>query len=372
MQLNIISFIVYIFTIVYFAMLGCIMITRHGHPICTPGEMSSKRRMTRSVGIYMLFWSFDWFVYLPPILHYGIGGGNKFYDPYFIFTLMLDAPLLFVVMHALVQKKVNTLLWVLATGLPYLLLLIWYFVVPYEQSGRLPVHLSAALSVVLVVFLFIRYVKEYRNYIRRIRSEYSETTGREIIWSWSCFFGFSLQILVFIFYEYAWQPYLEYFYLALSMVNGAYLCHCVSRQKPLDPDVVENTVEDVALKSNAADRIEEKAFYGIIEEKLEYLCEKKFLFLEPDLTREVLCRRLSISSTYLKLYFHSRGLSFYHYINTLRVEYAYRLMQENPDMPIHDVCEQSGFRSQTTFRKMFKEVMGCLPSELKKESTVGV
>ncbi|MBQ0019465.1 MAG: AraC family transcriptional regulator [Bacteroidales bacterium] len=357
--------LLYIITIVYFVILGCVMLAQRGNPISMHGEQVAKQRMTRSVGIFMFVWAFDWLIYLTPCL-LSPSTWCPEYDVCLLVTMMLMTPALFIVMHAIVQRQVNTLRWVCATAFPFLLLTLCYVMIPSSQYGRLPVHIASVLNVLFIIYLLIRHAKGYRLYVQRIKSEYSEISGKEIFWSWSCFAGFAIQIIVFLFYEYNWKPIAEIFYWALSIINAAYLCYCTCRQKPLDIDSVEEmTKEEDQQEEMPKEKNEEKAFYAIIEQKLESLCEEKFLFLEPDLTRETLCRRLSISSTYLKMYFRSRDLSFYQYINTLRAEYAYRLMQDNPDMPIRDVCELSGFRSQTTFRKMFVEVFGCLPSEVK-------
>ena len=363
---NIVLFL-YIITIIYFVMLGCYMLAQRGSLISTRGEQMTKLRMTRSVGVFMLIWALDYLIYLPPMLG-SSDVWNSEYDVSFLITMMLETPALYVVMHAIEQKRVNNMRWSTTLAAPFFILTVWYIVVPFDLCGRLPVHIAAVLNVLCIAYLLIKYEKEYRAYVHRIKSEYSEISGREIIWSWSCFAGFALQSIVFLLYEYNWVPMMEFAYWALSIANAAYLCYCTCRQKPLDHDVVEDvTEEDESSHVSKKENHDEKAFYAVIEQKLESLCEEKLLFLEADLTRETLCRRISVSSTYLKMYFSSRGLSFYQYINTLRVEYAVKLMEENPDMPIREVCELSGFRSQTTFRKMFMEVMGCLPSEIKSK-----
>lgn len=360
--------LIYIIAIIYFVILGCYMLAQRGNPICTHGEQVTKLRMTRSVGIFMFLWAFDYILYLPPMLQTN-DMEDRNYGICFLITLMMETPAIFMVMHAIVQKRLNTLRWVCGVGAPFLLLLLWYIVVPQEVCGRLPINIASVLSILFVIFLFVRYAKEYRIYVHRIKSEYSEISEREIVWAWSCFAGFALQVVAFLLYENNWAPMMEYFYGVLSIVNAGYLCYCTCRQKPLDYGVAEDIEDDATDGEGIAQHTkqEEKAFYAIIEQKLEMLCEEKMLFLDPDLTREVLCNHLAINSTYLKLYFRSRGLSFYQYINTLRVEHAYKLMQENPQMPVHEICELSGFRSQTTFRKMFKEVMGCLPSEIRNK-----
>lgn len=357
----------YVFTIIYFVTLGCFMLA-YQRKNCTHGEQKTKLRMTRSVGVFMLIWAFDWVLYIP-IMRLTGNALLKYDGTIFLVTMMLATPALFIVMLAIVQKRVNLLKWTAGTALPFLLLLLWYLMIPSGMSLRLPIYLASVLNILFVVFLLNHHAKEYRLYIQRIKSEYSEISGREILWSWSCFAGFAIQTVTFVLYNAYSTPLLEFLYWLLSIFNATFLCYCTCQQKTLDDKVVnilddEESTYGMEIQENQ----KEKAFYSVIEQKLDSLCKKELLFLEPDLTRETLCQHLSISSTYLKMYFHSRGLSFYMYINTLRVEHAAKLMKDNPDMSILEVSKLSGFRSQTTFRKMFKEVMGCLPSEAKPKN----
>lgn len=354
----------YFIIILYFVMLGCYMLGQRENLISTHGEQQSKRRMTQSVGIFMLIWAFQCILYLPSILDYGYDIKQQGYDTCFLLTVTLNTPAVFVVMFATIQKKVNTVRWIALIGLPFVTLTAWHIVMPAEQSGRLPIHIAAVLVIADMTYLCLRYIREYKIYVQRLLTEYSEISGREIAWAWSCFAGFALQALLYVTYQFFWSTTVEYLYMGFSILNATYLCHCTCRQKTLDTDIVEDTLlSDVQMKDKNTE--EEKAFYSIVEQKLQVLCEAKYLYLEPDLTRESLCLRLSIGRTYLSLYLRSRGLTFYQYINSLRVDYAVKLMQENSDMSIKDVCKYSGFRSQTTFRKVFEEVMGCLPSEVK-------
>lgn len=362
--------LLYVITIIYYVVLACVMLAQRGNPIYTHGELVNKLRMTRSVGVFMALWALDCLIYLVPMLYsndiYSVG-----YNICFLITMFLITPAQFMVMHAIVQRKVNTLQWTGGVASPFLVLLVWYIMIPSDNLAILPLHVAAALSVLFVIFLLLRYAREYHMYVQRMKSEYSEISGHEIFWSWSCFAGFALQMIAFLLYWYNWEPTAELSYWVISIINAAHLCYCTCKQRPLDDEVVEDITEEVA-QSDAImiQKDEEKAFYAVIENKLESLCEDKLLFLEPDLTRETLCRHLSISSTYLKMYFRKRNLSFYQYINALRAEYAYRQMQESPNLSIREVSEMAGFRSQTTFRKVFKEVIGCLPSELRNQKEV--
>lgn len=348
------------------------MLMQKDSPLSTHGELAAKRRMTRTMGIAMFVMAFEWFVYLPPILC-GLHPGDPLYKVFFIVMLMLTTPVVYAVMLAVVQRKVNVERWICALGAPFLLLAVWQMIAPLENDVLL--YIGAALSVASYLYLLIKFASEYRMFVARIRSEYSDTTDREIAWSWICFSAFAIQGILFILYDLFWMPVLEVIYDLFSIVNLGYLCFCISKQRAIDVDIIDDgrtpqsplEGEDQYAHGSQTGRSGWVLLYAEMEQKLRTLCEDKLLYLDPDITLETLALRLGTNRTYMGIYFRERNLSFYQYINTLRIEYANRLMQDNPQLPLRKIAEQAGFNSQPTFRKAFQEVMGCLPSEVRKE-----
>lgn len=352
---------IYIVVIIYFVVLGCYMLAQRDTDDTTHGEWKAKRRMTRSVGVMMFVWAFSWLIYLYPLL-LGLDYSHLSYKICFLVTLMVSIPVLFSVMSAIVQKPVNNNRWLIIIGIPFLLPIIAIFLVPSGPMEWIPVYVSSALCLICIAFLLIRYTSEYRAYVNRIQSEYSNISQREIVWSWWCFAGCFIQDIFFILYQLNWSVTLDVIYGLLTIINAAYLCYCTCRQKTLNEHKVE---EDEHAQAGEEEKEHDKAFYAVVEHKLKSVCEERLMFLEPDLTRDMLCSQISVNRTYLGMYFRRRGITFYQYINALRIHYAVKLMQENPRMSICEISHLSGFRSQTTFRKVFQEVMGRLPSETK-------
>lgn len=346
----------YIITIIYFVMLGCYMLSQRANSMSTHGEQKDMLRMTRTMGVAMFVWAFECFIYLPPML-YGVHTDSSVYQELFLVSLMLTTPAVFNVMFAVVQRRVNILIWTCALAAPFLLLAI---LGPLTHNIDTACGIGAIVNILSMLVLLIMFASEYRKYVNRLKSEYSELSGRQIFWAWICFLAFAVQDMIFVIYEFMWSPLLEILYVVLSIVNATSLCFCICRQIPLDLDVVPEAEPEPKI-----DKQKEKVLYATIEEKLESNFKEKQLFLDPVITLETLAMHLSVNRTYLGMYLRSRNMSFYQYINTLRVEYAYQLMQDNPDMSIRSVSEQSGFRSQTTFRKVFREVKGSLPSEIR-------
>lgn len=352
---------IYVLQTIYFVVLSCFMLFRQSGADCGRGDRKAKQHMTRTMGIAMGVWALDYLIYLLPMLC-GIDGLHPVNMLCTLVTLMLVTPIVYLVMYAIVQKDVSTRHCLIRVGTPFLLPIAWFLCLPEGADVSLPVHAASALCIACLIWLLVRYTGEYRRYVRRLRSEYSDISGRDLIWTWSCFSGFILQLLLFIAYQIFWMPFLAPIYGIISFVNAAYLCYCTCRQIPLD-----NTVPDEEPLPEAAPegRNEPKAYYEVIEQRLESICKEKQLFTDPDLTLVSLAQSLSVSRTYIGTYLRSRGVTFYQYINTLRVNHAVELMEAHPGMSIREVSEQSGFRSQTTFRKMFQQVTGHLPSEVK-------
>ncbi len=58
-------------------------------------------------------------------------------------------------------------------------------------------------------------------------------------------------------------------------------------------------------------------------------------------------------------------MTFYDYVNNLRVEHAVDLLQKS-NLRLNVIAEQSGFNSISTFRRFFAAKQQCTPSEYRK------
>jgi len=58
------------------------------------------------------------------------------------------------------------------------------------------------------------------------------------------------------------------------------------------------------------------------------------------------------------------------FVNEIRVEEACKLLQEQPELSIAEIAEQSGFRNISNFNRKFKELKSVTPWEYRKESVL--
>ena len=94
--------------------------------------------------------------------------------------------------------------------------------------------------------------------------------------------------------------------------------------------------------------------------------EKK-LYLDPDITREVVATELCTNKLYLSnaiKEIHSK--TFGEYINGLRLEYAKDMLMTDFDIKIEAVALMSGFSSVRTFYRLFQKAYNLTPTEFRK------
>lgn len=94
--------------------------------------------------------------------------------------------------------------------------------------------------------------------------------------------------------------------------------------------------------------------------------EDERLYLRKGLTISDLASELNTNKTYISFLLNQRqGKSFSAFVNGYRIDYAKRLMQENPDMKISEVADSSGFTEESSFFRNFKQTTGLTPSAWK-------
>lgn len=87
-------------------------------------------------------------------------------------------------------------------------------------------------------------------------------------------------------------------------------------------------------------------------------------FLNPEITIKQLSKELKVSTAELSHYFnHHLHMTFKSYINSRRVEYSIKLVQNNFDKYTIDyIAKESGFQNRTTYYRAFKKLKGVSPT----------
>ena len=114
------------------------------------------------------------------------------------------------------------------------------------------------------------------------------------------------------------------------------------------------------------------------EELFHYLSKTirdEEMFLWPNLNRNAVMERFSLSAVRIgNAFVRGGGMGLPEFVRNCRLDYACRLMVEQPEMSFTEVGNQSGYQRTTTFYHDFKARFGMPPAEyrvleLRKQTT---
>lgn len=110
-----------------------------------------------------------------------------------------------------------------------------------------------------------------------------------------------------------------------------------------------------AVKEN-----EDSTLFNIIQEKMQ----NERIFLQPGLSVVDLAKAIGSNRTYVSASINSHsGKSFALFVNTYRVEYAKQIMEKDGKLSVAQVAEMTGFASEESFRRNFRNITGKSPSD---------
>lgn len=97
---------------------------------------------------------------------------------------------------------------------------------------------------------------------------------------------------------------------------------------------------------------------------LRDLIEGEKLFLDEHFNRQSLIQRTGLSKERIGAAFSqsSEHGQLTNLVRELRLDYAVRLMNEQPGLTIEQVCQASGFANPDTFARVFKARFGMTPT----------
>ena len=268
------------------------------------------------------------------------------------------------------RLRTHICLWILFSILSGIVLLLL-------PKGILQATAMFALATWLVIYglyLTHRLLKTYHKVIRIFNDTHADDIGAYIKWLsiftyWAVIFGVGCGLLTFLPDEYIYIWILSsvpfYIYLFLCYLN--YLLFYEQVENAMEDGI---TSEDENLRGTTNQKQEQKQetpfYHAEIEKKIKGWIDTDG-YIRPGLTIKELSDKLQTNRTYLSEYIKTKyEMSFRDWITGLRIEYAKRLLAQNPRLTVADISEKSGFLSPSHFIRMFKENAGCTPVKWKK------
>ena len=268
------------------------------------------------------------------------------------------------------RLRTHICLWILFSILSGIVLLLL-------PKGVLQTTAMFALATWLVIyglFLTHRLLKTYHKVIRIFNDTHADDIGAYIKWLsiftyWAVIFGVGCGLLTFLPDEYIYIWILSsvpfYIYLFLCYLN--YLLFYEQVENAMEDGITSEEENLCNTTNQKQEQKQETPFYHAeIEKKIKGWIDTDG-YIRPGLTIKELSDKLQTNRTYLSGYIKTKyDMSFRDWITGLRIEYAKRLLAQNPRLTVADISEKSGFLSPSHFIRMFKENAGCTPVKWKK------
>lgn len=275
-------------------------------------------------------------------------------------------------MLSMLQDRRRPMWPMLVAMLPFVALFGLYFAFP---SDLLKLTIMAYLMLLSVAFA-VYMVFAIRRYDRWLNDNYADLEHKRVWLSQVVAF---LCMLVFVLYEVSEDMVLIFCLHLVDLVLVFLLLWRVETLSQLDALAVKTYTPSAPDRLVSAE-LAESAFVpdtmpimatqpeqpmadpisidvDQMEQLLKEHCEATRLYLEKDLTLQMLAQIVGTNRSYLSQYFSRKGFTYNTYINSLRINYFISRCRElaaaGQDIPIQQLALESGFGSYRTFSRAF-------------------
>jgi AraC-like DNA-binding protein len=212
----------------------------------------------------------------------------------------------------------------------------------------------------LAISLIIYLVRATRQYGRWLRDNYADLEHKEV---WQSFVIVAIILLVFFFYAFESQaPANKYVTQLNNIILVCLLLWRVETLSDLSIPVDDAEEEETCTTEDVEDNDLPLSIRSEIELLLQQHCIDEQLYLQHDLSLFKLAKAIGTNRLYLSQYFSRQGTTYNAYINNLRINHFVSLYQEAVNTHRHftaqELASESGYRSYSTFRRVFKQQMG--------------
>ena len=238
----------------------------------------------------------------------------------------------------------------------------------------------AALAGWLVIYgltLSARILRTYKRAIRMFENTHSDDIGSYIRWLsvftyWAIGYGVSCGLLTFLPDEYVFIWILSsipfYIYLYCRYQNYILFYEKVESAFREEYDLQAIGAYDMNTQVNSKEEEDQPTYRQDISKRIDEWIDSEG-YRRSGITLNDLSVILGTNRTYLSQYIKSvYGMTFRDWISDLRIEYAKRLMLQQPQFRVVDISESSGFLSLSHFTHTFTSKEGCSPSKWRKKT----
>lgn len=304
--------------------------------------------------------------YIPGILHYSGIVKELWCRDLYDNLAYVDLSIIPLQALVLMQKRIKFLHWCIMMGPAVFLLLYALFIDQSMSSTLVSLHLAVFIYI-LVIYIWSLFL--LHKWDEQLLENYSDVSHKLTSW----FRNLSLPLFVL---PLMWIPLFLFpnlrgalgiiYYLLSIFIFVLYVSNVLRHEEIVEKDIhqiafgkkpEEHHTENVETDNNS-----EPAWVEKLNEKMSV--EK--IYLQPDIDSNTLASLIGTNRTYLSKYLNNvKGMTFYDYINSYRLEESMKLLKET-DLSVDAISSKCGYRDRVTFYRIFKSKVGYSPSVWKR------
>ena len=243
----------------------------------------------------------------------------------------------------------------------------------YIREQTLPLEFYAAMMIVyahIFIYLYCAF-RHVRFYQAKIKENFSNTEKVNLNWLELMLGSFGIILLVSLastflpltsFGSFLKMGVIAVIVLILLFVT-VIIWRVMNKGKPF------SGVEEKAEKYSGSKLLPAERQAAL--EGLDRVMRQEKYFREADITLDSLAQKISITPKKLsQIINEDYRQTFFDFVNTLRIEEAKRIMQDNtdPKVTVLEIMFECGFNSKSSFNTLFKKKTGLTPSAYKRQS----
>ena len=222
-------------------------------------------------------------------------------------------------------------------------------------------YVAACVMVPTLIDIVVKSIQKYS----RVRALFKrEQVGFNIVDYSSLFYCILLYVLVAVcLFQQAWIPYgcsvagiVLYIFVHKKSSKGHSIFVRGKRARVVE-SLLSGSLREPDLLGSAEDTHMNRLYRSVVN----YMRNEK-PFLDPTLRLDKLASRMTSNRVYLSRTINAfSGVNFNAFVNRYRVEYSIELMNKNPDARVDELAHASGFQTESTYARVFKQIIGETP-----------
>lgn len=292
---------------------------------------------------------------LKDVLCYNIGGSELDVVDWRLMTAvdMVVEPLYTMILVELVKPGRITMRRLIYNEIPFVVLPLLY-----ALTGLVVFfYILVGIGLIYGTYFLVWTLFQIPRYNKSLMECFSYTENINLNWLRVILYSFYLVLALWIVDCLVIHLNVEVLYMATSLVMWMLIDFFIYKHQSVIDELEEpKEVEAIGVESIPDD----------LGSKIRRLFEDEQIYLNPTLKVSDLAMELATNRTYISNQINREmGMTFYDYVNGMRVEHAKRLIRDSEEN-LKEIALSSGFSSASAFTRVFQREVGMTPTEYRQ------